>query len=242
MNSLCPHKEPFLIDGAPFSAQSIIDTLGPFLMPDRAQRIIEVIEKRTYTVVPVVEGVFDRGNASAVIRTAEALGFQAIHFVESEQKSRRLNRITQGADKWLDMHRWPTTPEYMAHLTDLGYRIVVTHIENARPISELDFTQPTAICFGNEKEGISDALADAAEERVMVPMLGFTKSFNVSVAAALSLQHIVHDRIERQGRHGDLDADEQLGLRAEFYIRSVKNAKRILLDGLTDERPVPARE
>jgi len=63
---------------------------------------------------------------------------------------------------------------------------------------------------------------------VVVPMVGFSQSFNISVAAALCLYHIQQDRIHRLGHHGDLSAEEQRLLRAAFYVRSLPLAERIL--------------
>jgi tRNA (guanosine-2'-O-)-methyltransferase len=71
---------------------------------------------------------------------------------------------------------------------------------------------------------------DVADVRAIIPMAGFTKSFNISVAAALCLYHVQQDRIRRLGRHGDLDEETMRVLRALYYIRTVPNADRVLLD------------
>jgi tRNA (guanosine-2'-O-)-methyltransferase len=84
------------------------------------------------------------------------------------------------------------------------------------------------VFFGNEREGVSDELLTAADARMVVPMAGFSKSFNISVAAALTLYHIRQDRIRRAGRHGDLSTGEQAILTAVYYLRSVEHAEAIL--------------
>ncbi|WP_243664616.1 hypothetical protein [Rhodothermus marinus] len=55
----------------------IVAWLQPYLTERRRQRIEQVLDGRTYTVVPVVEGLANTGNVSAVMRSAEALGYQA---------------------------------------------------------------------------------------------------------------------------------------------------------------------
>jgi len=122
------------------------------------------------------------------------------------------------------------TEACLARLKEMGYRIVAAHFEGARPIGELRFDQPAAIVFGNEKDGVSEAVLDVADARAVIPMAGFTKSFNISVAAALCLYHVQQDRIRRLGRHGDLDEETMRVLRALYYIRTVPNADRVLLD------------
>ncbi len=230
MNLLCPHREPFLVEEEAFSAEEVIATLDPLLTDERRARLLGVIAERTYSVVPVMEGLYDRGNVSAVLRSAEALGFQSVHIVDTSARFKEAKRVTQGAEKWLDLALWPDTPSCVRALRGAGCRILATHLEHARPIDEVAFDTPAAIFFGNEKCGVSAELLELADDRVIVPMPGFAKSFNISVAAALCLYHIRQDRIRRLGTAGDLDPDTRRVLTASFFLRSVPHAERILLE------------
>ncbi len=53
----------------------------------------------------VLEGVYDRGNISAVMRTAGGLGFGNFHVIETQEKFKEANRVTQGADKWVESQK-----------------------------------------------------------------------------------------------------------------------------------------
>jgi tRNA (guanosine-2'-O-)-methyltransferase len=235
----CPHQDPFLIGGIPFSAADIVRILGPMLLPSRRARIDETVAGRTYSIVPVLEGLYDRGNVSAVLRTAEALGFQSVHVIDSSMKFKEANRVTQGAEKWLDLHLWPGTVAGLAHLKRLGYRIAVTHFEGATPIDAVDFNIPTAVLFGNEKDGVSNTALDAADLRMVIPMPGFTRSFNISVAAALCLYHIRQARLRQQDGSGDLDPECRRRLTASYYLRSLPHAERVLLRGQAAAAELP---
>jgi tRNA (guanosine-2'-O-)-methyltransferase len=191
-------------------------------------RIEEVLANRTTTVVPVIEGVYDLGNVSAVIRSSEALGYQSVHVVESSEEFKSSPRTTQGSDKWLDITRWDKSRDCVAHLKKLGYRVVVTHLEASMPLDDIDFTTPAALVFGNEANGVSDEMLAAADGRCIIPMLGFVESFNVSVAAAVALYHAYRQRLSRLGSHGDLDSGTRAFLRARFYMKSVKEPEAIL--------------
>ncbi len=229
MISRCPHSEPFEVGGRAFTAAEIIAALAPMLLEERRRRIDAVVAERTYSVVPVLEGLYDLGNVSAVLRSAEALGFQSVHIVDSSPEFKAANRVTQGAEKWLDIHVWPDTPACVTQLRDRGYRILATHFDCARPIEEIAFDAPAAIVFGNERDGVSPEMLACADERIIIPMPGFSRSFNISVAAAIALYHIRRDRIARLGRHGDLDAADRRILTASYYLRSIVNAESILL-------------
>lgn len=228
MPEACHCPKTFTYGGKTFSASEVLSILEEYVTPERQERIDAVVAERSYTIVPVMEGLFDRGNVSAVMRSGESLGFQAMHIIESSEFFKEANRVTQGADKWLDVQRWDTTTPCIEHLKGQGYRILATHFEDATPLEDVDWTQPAALVFGNEKEGVSDELLEMTDERVTIPMAGFSQSFNISVAAALCLYHIRNARIDALGHHGDLNDDEQESLRADYYIKSVVAAEQIL--------------
>ncbi|NBB85570.1 MAG: TrmH family RNA methyltransferase [Bacteroidetes bacterium] len=211
---------------------TIVRHLRPFLTERRQARIEAVLEERTTTVVPVVEGIVNTGNVSAVMRSAEALGFHQFHVIKNaadDTQFKTSRRTSQGAEKWLDVQVWDTPATCARRLRERGYRVVVTHLDDAAvPLGTLDFTQPTAIVFGNERDGASEALLAEADATCILPMSGFTQSFNISVAAALVLYHAREDRLRRQGYHGDLPADAQEALRAHYFLQSVNRAADIL--------------
>jgi tRNA (guanosine-2'-O-)-methyltransferase len=226
---------PFEVDGVQLTPQQVIETLRPVMTERRMQRIEAVVAGRTRTVVPVVEGLVNTGNVSAVMRSAEALGYQQMHVVTTGGKYKTSERTSQGADKWLDVGRWDGPEACAEHLHKAGYRIVATHLdETAVPIGELDFTRPTALVFGNERDGVSDAMLEAADRRCIIPSSGFTESFYISVAAALALYHAREDRRQRQGHHADLTPDEQATLQARFCMLSVTEAEQILSRALAE--------
>jgi len=212
----------------------VVNVLSPFVSDERKQRIERVIAHRTYTVTPVVDGVFDMGNVSAVMRTAEALGYQSVHIIESAERFKSSTRTTQGSDKWLDVFRWKTPAKCAEYLRERGYRLVVTHLDAQTRLEDLDFTEPTALVFGNEANGVSDEMLSLASERCIIPMTGFVESFNVSVAAAVALYHAYQQRVSALGSQGDLDDASRDRLRAEFYMRSVKESEAII-DRLASE-------
>jgi tRNA (guanosine-2'-O-)-methyltransferase len=226
---VCPHHDPFGIGGESFTADEVIETLTEYVSDERQERIRQVLAERTYSVTPVMDGLCDRGNVSAVLRSAEALGCQSAHIIETAVKFKYSKRTAQGASKWLDIRRWESSQECAEHLKGAGYHIVAAHFENASPIDEMAFDQPTALILGNEREGISEAMLAHADASVIVPMAGFTRSFNISVAAALCLYHIRQARCARFGRHGDLTPDEIHKLTAVYYLQSVDSAEKILI-------------
>lgn len=210
------------------SARQIVELLDDQLTERRKRRIDEVVAGRTFSVVPVMEGLHDLGNVAAVLRSAEGLGYQAAHVIDTQPEHKTSARITQGADKWMDVTRWDATMPCVDALRADGYRIVATDLETNRMLSEVDFTAPTALIFGNEMEGVSQKMLDEADLRCKIPINGFVQSFNISVAAALSLYEAMRQRVNRRGRHGDLEPEQREILRAHFFIRATRRPERLI--------------
>ena len=209
-------------------AQELLDLVAPYLTTDRQERIRQTVDKRTCDIVPVLENIYDRGNISAVLRSAEAMGFQCAHVIELNERFKSSNRVTKGADKWLSVERWKATRDCTRELKKRGYQILATHLDaKAKPISEMDFTRPTAIVFGNESDGISPEMIEEADQTIIIPMHGFVQSFNISVAAAISLYHAYSER-QTRGIASELTDEQKLILRAQFSLRSSKNPERLV--------------
>ena len=228
--------DPFAVDGTRLSPEQVIDLLAPFMTDHRMQGIRETVAKRTRTVVPVIEGIVNTGNVSAVMRSVEALGYQDLHVItDGRARFKTSTRTARGAQRWLDVWTWGDPSDCVTHLHRRGYRVLTFALsDTACPIDAFDFTKPTALVFGNERDGISDAMREAADADCIIPMDGFTESFNISVAAALAMYHARHDRVQRQGRHADLSEDAQARLIARFCMRSVTNARQVLARQVRD--------
>ena len=202
---------------------------GTFLVAERKARIDEVVAERTRTLTVVMEAFCDPQNVNAVLRTCEAFGVQELHVVEGPMKPfDRNKKMSQNADKWLDVHRWRSTPDCLAHLRAQGFSIYVTHLgAGTRALGDLSFAGKVALVFGNESRGVSDEAVRLADATFAIPMRGFVQSFNVSVAAAITLAKAVERREVERGRHGDLPDEEAAALRERFYVLAVKQRARI---------------
>lgn len=219
---------PYGHRGLKFSAADVLKHLAPRLTPERWAKIQKVVSGRTCDVTPILEDIYDRGNISAVFRSAEAFGFQNVHVIEPNDKFKESQRVTAGAEKWLDIVRFKETPAAVSHLKERGYQVLATHLDSAaRPLAEMDLTRPTAIVFGNEKDGISKSMIELCDATVILPMRGFVQSYNISVAAAIAFQTILSAR-ESAGLLGGLSEDERRLLEAHYCLRTLDNASEIL--------------
>jgi tRNA (guanosine-2'-O-)-methyltransferase len=207
----------------------LIEILGAHLTAERRRKIAHIVASRTQSLAVVVEGMVDVGNVAAVMRTADGFGIQAIHSIDTADTYKRSKRTTQGADKWIDRYRWESAPVCYEHLRNSGFRIVACTVHpDATPMDAIDLTPPTALVFGNELEGLSNDAIEGADATLVVPMYGFTESFNISVAAAIILREAVRQRIETFGQLGDLDSATAERITAVWYAKSVAKSRAVV--------------
>ena len=137
-----------------------------------------------------------------------------------------------GSDKWLNLTRYNeaehNTRPCLSALKQQGYRIVVAHPhEQDVSLYDLRLEQKTAILFGTELTGATDVALDMADEFMRIPMYGFVESFNVSVAAALTLSHL-RQRLEQfPPEMWKLDPEEQLDVQLDWIRRSIRSATEL---------------
>ncbi len=208
--------------------QDVLTHVFPLLTEERQKKIINVANGRCFNISVVLESIYDRGNTSAVMRSAEGLGFSNFHVIETFEKFKEANRVTQGADKWLEVKKWKSTKDCIAQLKKDKIRICVTSLQSSKPLQEIDFSTPLALVLGNEKDGVSQEMLDAADERVILPMPGFVQSFNISIAGALCLYHIWYDRQQKLGSNADLNPQQKQILQAVYAMRTMDSAESIL--------------
>lgn len=211
-------------------ASAIIDTLQQFVSEHKQRLVDEALDKRTRHLTLAFEDIEKPHNISAVIRTAECLGIQDIHFIENKNEYKVNPLITQGAAKWLTFHSHRNNENNIDHcykqLRKDGYKIYATSLhETSNSIYDLDATKKTAIVFGTESDGISKEAGEKADGFVHIPMNGFTESFNLSVTAALCINTF---RMKLDGQWPLLSELDKMELKSEWYRRTVREADLIL--------------
>ncbi|MBF8378904.1 RNA methyltransferase [Alicyclobacillus mali] len=201
--------------------------LADWLLPERLLRLREVLMRRTSYIAVAIEAVDDGHNQAAILRSAEAFGVQHVAVIEGQQPFHPSKGVTQGSHKWLTLHRMPDIGRAIDALHARGFQVYATDLgDGAKPIDAVDLARPTAILFGNEKEGVSPEARRRADGQFYIPMEGFVQSFNVSVAAAIALYELTRRAREIAGDRYALGADERHRLYVTWCLRSLHGATR----------------
>ena len=202
--------------------------LETFLTPRRIALFDKVIAQRTNHFTVATQDVYQLHNTSAVIRSCEVFGIQNIHVIE-ERKPKRIDReIAMGAQKWVDVNRYATSKKCIKELKAKGYQIVATtSYGESTELKDFSIEKPSAIFFGTEKDGLCEEILDQADSRIRIPMVGFTESLNISVSAAIILQHITSE-LKSSEISWELSEDEKETLKYEWLKKCIKNSDSII--------------
>jgi len=165
----------------------------------RIQRMRDMLENRQWDLTVVFENIHDPHNVSAILRSCDAVGIDAVHLLYTNEAFPELGEKTSAsAKKWIDISMHSEYGELRSSLKQLDMTIYAACIApGAKTIFEIDWTLPSAILVGNEHRGVSDEAVQIADEKIMIPMFGMVESLNVSVATAVILYEACRQRIAK---------------------------------------------
>ncbi|SNR16180.1 TrmH family RNA methyltransferase [Tenacibaculum jejuense] len=211
--------------------EELLQYLEGYVTDNRKQTFKEVLANRTKHFTVVLENVFQPHNASAVVRSCDIFGIQDVYTVENSYVNKVSRKIAKGSQKWLDFHRFKSqnnnTQECFEDLKNKGYQIIATTPHNdSCYLSDFDITKKSAFVFGVEREGVSEFMMENADGYLKIPMVGFTESLNISVAAAIILQDVT-TRLRKSDVNWQLTKQEQLTIYSEWIEKSLKNADKL---------------
>ncbi len=208
--------------------QDLLAYLEGFVSEERKRRFSAVLAHRTKFLTVAIEDVFQLHNTSAVLRSCDAFGIQELHVVEDRFGQRLDKNIAMGAEQWVDVSRYRSSQECMNVLKNKGYQIVATTPHNDSGLLQgFQLKTKTALFFGTEKEGLSEAVMQQADGFLKIPMQGFSESLNISVSAAIIIQELTQ-RLRKSDLKWQLTDDEMMAKRFDWVKKSIKNVEAII--------------
>lgn len=202
--------------------------LKQFLTEERLMKIEHFSRESSDFVLPVVEDIYQFRNAAAIVRSVEACGFHKVVALQEEYSFEPNLRVTKGADTWVDVEKMPRSMESFQKIKDRGYKILAVSLENnATMLPDYEITEPVALVFGTEMEGVSPEILDFADETLAIPMYGFTRSFNVSVAASICMYEL-KQKLMKSGIDYKLSEEKRLKMKIRWAVNSIRSGEEIL--------------
>ncbi len=154
----------------------------------RYQRTLEVLSKRQPDLSILAENVHKPHNLSAMLRSCDAVGIGKVYALNPTGGVPTYNETSASAEKWVELAVYAGLEPALAEVRRQGMQVLAAHLSaEAIDYRDMDYTRPTCIILGNEKQGVSERAANAADGHIIIPMLGMVQSLNVSVATAVIL-------------------------------------------------------
>jgi tRNA G18 (ribose-2'-O)-methylase SpoU len=124
-------------------------------------------------------------NIGAIIRTAHSFLAKEILLIGSEPW---YHRAAMGMQRYEHIVEIPTEEAFLARAKDQGWRLVAFEKDHATVgLWDAHLPEDAVLLFGNEDDGVSEALRAASEQVVAIPMFGINHSYPVAVAAGMAM-------------------------------------------------------
>lgn len=205
---------------------SFLEYLRDFVPPNKQVLFDKKISDRTRFLSIVLEDIYQPQNASAVMRTCDCFGIQDLHIIEDRNDWEFYPVVERGSSKWLNISRYSGTKnnsiQCISKLKEDGYKIVVTTPYADHTLDDLPLDKPLALVLGNEMAGVSDAIVKESDFALKIPMVGFTESLNLSVAAGIFIHHITN-RLKKEGVHWQLSEEDKYNVLETWCKSMVKH-------------------
>ena len=160
---------------------------------ETSQGVIALVEPRVWPIeelfgprslVAVLDGLQDPGNAGAIVRAAEAFGATGVMFLKGTVNPHHPKTLRASAGS---LFRIPFAAGTAGDLDRPGLSLYAAMplTGSQRLAGDVDFKRPCAIVIGSEGRGVSPEVLALCEE-VAIPTAG-VESLNAAVAAAVLL-------------------------------------------------------
>ncbi len=133
----------------------------------------------------VLDGISDPGNMGTLLRTASALGWDAVAILPNscDPFNDKALRAAQGAMFHLQLFHTEWSALHST-IKDAGLRLLAADLSGVPIEKSVISTEKVALILGNEGAGISDQVSLCCE-KIKIPMAGKMESLNVGTAGGI---------------------------------------------------------
>ena len=140
----------------------------------------------------VLEDTADPGNLGTIMRTAEAAGVTGVIMGKGTVDifNPKVFRSTNGSIFRLPFVYVEDVKATIKELKKMGISFYAAHLKGKKSYKDIKYSDKSAILVGNEARGLSNEVAEFADNYVIIPMSGKVESLNAAVAAALMMYEV----------------------------------------------------
>lgn len=168
-------------------------------------------------VVVVLDNIRSAHNVGSAFRTCDSFKIDKLWLcgICAVPPSAEIHKSALGAEDSVPWEHSDNTMDVVSHLRSVGYEIVsveqtVNSVSLEKFSPEFAEGKKYALIFGNEVDGVDQAVVDASDMSLEIPQFGTKHSLNVSVSVGVILWHFTLARLmdksllqpRRPERHG----------------------------------------
>lgn len=148
------------------------------------------------TLVLVIDGVRDPGNLGTMIRSAAAVGADAVVLLPdtADLTNPKAVRATAGSLFSVPIRRFSTAERAVEALFIERPVVAIADADAEHAYDDVDWRRPAAIIIGGEAFGASDESRTYADLGVSIPIQPGVESLNAGVAASILLFEVARRR------------------------------------------------
>ena len=187
-------RERYLVRDSIFSALSDTKTpQGVLFVIKRLDKTLDFDTMKKNGIILALESIQDPVNLGAILRSAEALGADAVVLSRDccDIYAPKVIRGSMGAVFRLPFTSAEDLPAFITEFNRYGASYAAVLDRDSRILSECDFSALSLCALGNEGNGLSPAAVAACTHKLFIPMPGGAESLNVSAAAAIILWEMI---------------------------------------------------
>ena len=149
----------------------------------------EYLTKPKIPLVVLLDNVTNSHNIGAFIRLADAFAIEKVIICgELTISDKKFNRASRNESKWVCIEYSDNTVSSLQTLLDNGHTVYSVELcHGSIDYSDVAYTSPCVLVFGNERKGVSEAALKLSHQHIHIPMFGMGNSLNVSTAGAIVL-------------------------------------------------------
>lgn len=179
--------------------QGIVAYLSPISFVTLEELINKQESQQTSGLFLILDQLTDARNFGGIIRTAECTGVNGIIIQKTGGAPVNADTVktSAGAVFNVPICKVDHVKDAIFYLQGSGYKVFGASEKATDSYFHCDFKASTAIVMGSEGKGISKSVLSLLDGLISIPMLGKTKSLNVSVAAGAILFEVLRQRSQK---------------------------------------------
>jgi 23S rRNA (guanosine2251-2'-O)-methyltransferase len=177
--------------------QGVIAIAGMVTYLELQPVIDQIVGDGKTPLLVMLDGVTDVRNIGAIARSAWCCGAQAL--IIPDRGVGAINeeavKASAGALEKIAVCRVGSLLKAVDTLHLNGISVYTSEMKAEKKVFELDWSAPACLVMGAEDKGVQPYMSKAADAHFTIPMAGGFDSFNVSVAAGITLFEALKQRM-----------------------------------------------